>query len=359
MRIDVLAWRDLDDPDAGGSEQWVHENACRWAAAGHDVHAWAAGPNVTYRRGGYAVHRHGSRTTVFPAVIRHLSRILRDVNTPAGVVVTVQNGVPWLPSWWCPRPAVNVIHHDHHNMWPAVLGPAAPAGQILEHRIGRAGARRAPLVTVSPSSARQLENAGWTVDHTIEPGVRDIFTPGGTKTPHPRLVTVGRLAPVKRHLALIDQIDQCRADHPDLELVIVGGGPEHDRIAAAAATRSSITVTGRIDDRQLVELYRNAWLAVSASAAEGWGLTLTEAAACGTPAVATDIAGHRDSIHHETTGMLAPLDQLGATINTLLRDKDTRQRMGVAAAAYAAELTWDRASGRLLDILETRHAAAA
>ena len=43
----------------------------------------------------------------------------------------------------------------------------------------------------------------------------------------------------------------------------------------------------------------------SASVAEGWGMTITEAAACGTPAVVTDIAGHRDAVVDGVTGVLA------------------------------------------------------
>ncbi len=70
-------------------------------------------------------------------------------------------------------------------------------------------------------------------------------------------------------------------------------------------------MAGRLSHEELVAEYQRAWLVSSASLAEGWGLTLTEAAACGTPAVATDVSGHRSSVIDGVTGVLAPLDQLG------------------------------------------------
>ncbi|MCU1398635.1 MAG: putative glycosyltransferase, partial [Acidimicrobiales bacterium] len=87
--------------------------------------------------------------------------------------------------------------------------------------------------------------------------------------------------------------------------------------------------------------YQQAWVVASASLAEGWGLTLTEAAACGTPAVATDISGHRCSVRDGITGVLAPVDDLGTALADVLLDDPRRQRMGTAALAWARTLTWD------------------
>src|SRR3712207_1280372 len=71
-RVHVLAWRDLDDPDAGGSEVHADELMRRWAAAGLEVtHRTSAaiGQPAEARRNGYRVIRRGSRYSVFPRVI--------------------------------------------------------------------------------------------------------------------------------------------------------------------------------------------------------------------------------------------------------------------------------------------------
>ena len=91
----------------------------------------------------------------------------------------------------------------------------------------------------------------------------------------------------------------------------------------------------------MVADYRRAWLVVSGSLAEGWGLSLTEAAACGTPAVATDIRGHRSSVVDGVTGVLVEPTHLGATIADVLTDDASPGALGGAALARARTLTWD------------------
>ena len=90
------------------------------------------------------------------------------------------------------------------------------------------------------------------------------------------------------------------------------------------------------------------WLVASASLAEGWGLTLTEAAACGTPAVATDINGHRSSVVDGETGVLAPLEHLGDTLADVLIDHTRRDQLAAAALARATTLTWQASATGVL-----------
>jgi glycosyltransferase involved in cell wall biosynthesis len=82
-------------------------------------------------------------------------------------------------------------------------------------------------------------------------------------------------------------------------------------------------------------------LLASASIAEGWGMTITEAAACGTPAVVTDIGGHRDAVVNNVTGVLALPHELGAAIGQVLNDVGFRADLSRGALANAARYTWD------------------
>ena len=177
-----------------------------------------------------------------------------------------------------------------------------------------------------------------------------MFRPGGTRSPSPLVLGVGRLAPVKRQDELIEAAVIARERVPDLQLMIVGDGPLRPALEARVAAHGAqdwITLTGRLTHDELVSEYQRAWLVSSASLAEGWGLTLTEAAACGTPAVATDVSGHRSSVVDGVTGVLAPLDRLGET--------DGRRAAGrhgagtnwrAAGLARAQTLTWDASAQR-------------
>ncbi len=83
-------------------------------------------------------------------------------------------------------------------------------------------------------------------------------------------------------------------------------------------------------------------------------MTLTEAAACSTPAVATDIAGHRDAVVDGETGVLVHDDaELGAALAKVLADGELRARLGRAARRRAEQLTWPRTAAALFSLLDT------
>src|SRR5687767_9226928 len=151
-----------------------------------------------------------------------------------------------------------------------------------------------------------------------------MFTPGGGKAADPLLVGVGRLVPVKRYDQLIRAVAEARRRHPRLSLTIVGEGYERERLDQLILDldlADAISYAGRVPDHELVALYRRAWMVVSASAREGWGMSITEAAACGTPAVATRIVGHADAVIDGTTGVLVDPDDaiaLGGAIADLV-----------------------------------------
>ena len=131
--------------------------------------------------------------------------------------------------------------------------------------------------------------------------------------------------PSKRFDDLIDTMVEVRAAVPDARLVIVGDGYERPSLEARIESHGAsdwIRLAGRVSDEELLSLYRRAWLVASSSVAEGWGMTLTEAAACGTPAVATDIAGHRDSVADGRSGVLcASRRAMVAELTSLLTDR--------------------------------------
>ena len=115
---------------------------------------------------------------------------------------------------------------------------------------------------------------------------------------------------------------------------------------------------GRVSDDELVDALRSAWVIASASSDEGWGLSLTEAAACGTPAVATRIAGHVDSIRDGETGLLVGTDdEMARALEAVLVDSALRARLGDGARRWAETLTWDNAALEVLRaIAEGPHA---
>ena len=125
---------------------------------------------------------------------------------------------------------------------------------------------------------------------------------------------------MKRFPLLVEAVERARLDVPDLQVRIVGEGPvraDLERWIAEHDAAGWVHLLGQLSGEALRDEYRKAWLVGSASLAEGWGLSMTEAAACATPAVATDIRGHRCSVIDGRTGVLVQPDSLGSAIAAL------------------------------------------
>jgi glycosyltransferase involved in cell wall biosynthesis len=354
-RIHVLAWRDLDDVEAGGSEVHIHEIARRWAAAGLEVThrtSWAQGQPTEAVRDGYKIIRRAGRHMVFP---RAAFTELTGRTGPRDVLVEIWNGMPFLSPAWCWGPRVVFLHHIHAEMWKMVLPPSiARFGDILERRIAPPLYRRTPIVTLSESSKREMvDDVGFSDSQVsvVHPGIDPRFSPGAggaaDRSPRPLAVAVGRLAPVKRYDELVRAAAVARRQVPDLELHIVGEGYERPLIESTIEEVDGtdwVTLRGHVADDELIDLYRRAWIVTSASAREGWGMTLTEAAACGTPAVATRIAGHEDAVVDQVSGVLTGPDaeSLGAAMAEVLGDGHRLDQLRKGALARAGSLTWDQ-----------------
>ena len=159
------------------------------------------------------------------------------------------------------------------------------------------------------------------------------------------MVAVGRLVPVKRFDELLRVLAKVKTDQPDLEAVLIGEGYERAALEALRAELGAddwVHLPGRVPDEELVSWYRKAWVVASTSQREGWGMTLTEAAACGTPAVATDIAGHRDAVVDGESGLLVDdLGQLSVALGRVLGDDVLRSRLSKGALTRARWFSWD------------------
>lgn len=359
LDVHMLAWRDLDDPEAGGSEVHAHNIASIWAQSGLRVTmrtSAAVGLPDRDVRDGYMVSRKAGRYGVF--VRSPLSEISGRLG-PCDALVEIWNGMPFLSPVWWRGPRVIWLHHVHGPMWGMTLpAPLAKFGETIESRIAPRIYRRQPIVTLSESSRAEIvDELGMDPSRVqvISPGIDPYFTPGGEKSPTPLAVAVGRLVPVKDFPRLIRVMELAHREVPDLELVIVGEGYERENLTALIDELGAdgwITLAGRVSDEELRSLYRRSWMAVSASVREGWGMTLTEAAACGTPGVATDIAGHSDAVVADASGLLRSTDaELAAAVVAVATDRALRERLTAGALERASELTWEHAAIANFEVL--------
>jgi glycosyltransferase involved in cell wall biosynthesis len=365
-RIHFVAWRDLDDPEAGGSELHAHKIASHWAAAGLDITfrtSAVPGAPVALNRDGYRVLRQAGRYAVFPGAAWEGMRM---GHRPGDALVEIWNGMPFLSPLWYRGPRIVFLHHVHAEMWGMVLPPTlARLGDMAERRIAPCFYRQSRVVTLSDSSRQEIVDLlGFRPERitVAPPGVDARYTPGGHRSATPLVVAVGRLVPVKRFDVLLRSLAKLKVHHPALQAVIIGEGYERPALEALRKELGAtdwISLPGRVDDAELVSWYRRAWVVASSSQREGWGMTLTEAAACGTPAVATAIAGHSDAVLDGESGFLVDdLEDLSDAIGRVLGDEVLRSRLSKGALARARWFTWDATARRALEALAGEAAPA-
>jgi len=363
LKILFFNWRDITHPQAGGCELHLQEIAKRLVAAGHEVTLFCGtypGCKDGQRIDGIEVVRGGGAFGVYPAAfVKYISSLRKR---RFDVVVDDINGVPFFTPLYVGRPRVAVLHHMVKEIFFRELGrPFGLVGYTAERMIPFLYGRTT-FVTVSESSRREMVEAGLPEKNIsiVHNGIAPMFGPGdGKKNPAPCMVYLGRLKAYKRLDRLILAMKEVRREIPDAELLIAGSGDVEDELKRQSkelGLGSAVKFHGFIDEREKLRLLRSAWLFVTPSQKEGWGLTVIEANACGTPAIAYDVPGLRDSIRDGYNGILVKkYDEasLARAIIRLLKDDDRRAELCRAALSWAERFSWDKSAEKFERILRS------
>ena len=202
--------------------------------------------------------------------------------------------------------------------------------------------RKNLFLTVSDSTAENLQRmrVGRDRIRQICNGVEEP-DPSAPRSRDPLFLAFGRLADYKRLDLLLRLWDRVRHVVGG-KLVIAGDGPERPRLEALAGP--GVVFTGRVSDQEKHRLMCSAWLFLHPALIEGWGIVVAEAAIRGTPAVAFDVPGLRDSVVHGQTGMLVQTEgQFASAWASLAIDQRRREQLGRAARTRALQLHWSAA----------------
>ncbi len=363
MKILIFSWKDLRHPWAGGSEVNMHEQARRWVERGHEVTIYTSRPKGTPRRDnidGVEILRAGSHVTSFLlAPIYYLGGLRHR----ADVILDIINGIPFSSPLFSRKPVVGLVHHVHRDMFIPELGQVlGRLGRFIERYLVPLIYMRSPMVCVSNSTASEIRNKLFLGRHM---DLRVVFNgidcsqyapDGSDRFERPTVLYLGRLKPYKQLPRLIRIMMEVRKRVPEVELLVAGAG---EAILEAQAEVQALDADGfirflwEVDEKEKVELYRWSWVTATASTIEGWGLTVIEANACGTPAVAFNVPGLNESIISGKTGLLSESDEEFAEhLVKVLTDSELRQRLARQALEWSNNFSWQVTAEQTLGILE-------
>lgn len=356
MNILLANWQDLENPHAGGAEMHLFEIFARLAAGRHRVHlvcsGWPGGASSATVRG-ISVERHGGRHSFAAlgrtAVRRALGRDRWDI------VVEDINKLPLYLASMTTLPFCAIIPHLFGTTaFQEAPWPMAATVALAEQPIPRLY-RRAGFHAISESTRDDLVARGVPAERVrvIHPGIdAESYAPGSglDRTDPPTFLYVGRLKRYKGVDVAIRALALARQERPELSLDIAGTGDDAPRlreVAASLGQSGSVRFLGFVSEARKRELFRAAWANLFPSPKEGWGLTVMEAAACGTPSLASDSPGLRDSVRQGETGFLVPHGDAGALARRMLElavDPALVASLGTAARRHALGWSWDDAA---------------
>ncbi|MEK7532808.1 MAG: glycosyltransferase, partial [Patescibacteria group bacterium] len=361
LRILVFNWRDTKHKWSGGAEVYIHELARRWVAMGHKVTVFCGNDQDSRRYetiSGVWVIRRGGFYTVYIWAFLYYMRHLRG---KYDIIIDSENGLPFFTPLYAREKVYLLIHHVHQEVFRKTLKPPFSwLAQALERRVMPIVYRNTEVITVSPSSKSAiLENCLTKKDpHVIYNGVDLDLCKPGRKSQHPTVLYLGRLTTAKSLYVLIEAAKKIRKWVPQVTITIAGDGPDRERLKKLTqklGVDEFVIFVGKVTETVKVSLYQRTWIFVNPSLIEGWGITTIEANACGTPVVASNVAGLRDAVHNPYSGLLIPygnVDEFASNITKLLIETKTRQLMSNESIEWAKKFDWDKSANKSIEIFQ-------
>lgn len=344
MRILWLNHRAFDDPRAGGAERTIFEVSRRLVKWGHSVSLLSAG----HREGhtGKLVDGVVVRCVGGPLALHAASALYANEHYDL-VVEDLAHVVPWFTPWLSDSRGTAFFRHLHARTLGGQVPPLAAALLTRLERNYPKVYRDWPIVTESRQGIRDLIELGFPPSqcHRIPPGVDTSRFKPGARTSVPLLVYFGGLRNYKRpgHALLVARELQSRSI--PFHLAILGRGPllpELKALAGDLGIETAVSFPGRLTTDELSSLLGTAWINLHFSVAEGWCLSVMEAAAAGVPTVAYEVPGISESVVPGTSGLLAKDGDIGDLTNRVTEILHSPQHWWASSRRVVESRGWDR-----------------
>lgn len=368
MKILVLSWRGPGHPNAGGAEVSTHEHAKGWVKAGHSVTLF-----TSYYRGakkeetidGVKIKRCGRQ--VFGVQWQAFKWYLLESHGQFDLVIDQFHGIPFFTPIYVRVKKLGFIHEVAKEVWklnpwpkPIFFIPAI-LGTLIEPLIFKFLYWKIPFMTVSNSTKQDLMS--WGIAKTDITIVHNGVNLPNIKIPRKEtkstLIYLGAISKdkgIEEALRVFSLLNR----KGDFQFWIVGkSDPAYleflKNLTKNLGIEKKTKFWGYVPDDKKYELLGKSHILVNPSVREGWGLVVIEAAQMGTPTVAYDVPGLRDSIVNGKTGVLDKKhkpESMAETILDLLKNVGRYQKMKDEAIKWSKNFSWEKSSLQSLSLIE-------
>src|SRR6266568_3047987 len=361
MRILIFNWRDIKHRYSGGAEVYIHELSKRWVANGSTVTLFCGNDNTqpNYEKiDGIEIYRRGGTYTVYIfAFIFYLLKFRGKYD----VIVDCENGIPFFTPLYAKEQVILLIHHVHQEIFHSFLiFPFNFLAELLEGKLMPLVYQNKNVVTVSASSQKDIIKLGFTKEKNIQiipNGVASSLFVEYPKTDHPSFIYLGRLKEYKNIDVALKAFAKVVAIKKNATFSVVGSGESYYRLQKLVAElhiEKVVTFYGRVSEEEKAKLLAKSWAAIQPSQIEGWGITVIEANAAGTPVIASQVNGLIDSIVDGKTGLLVDqgnVRQFALAMRILTRNESLRVNLSQEALIWAKNFDWNKSAEMFYNLI--------
>jgi glycosyltransferase involved in cell wall biosynthesis len=369
MKILIFSWRGPRHPQAGGAEIVVHEHAKAWVKAGHKVTLFTSSFNNAIDEGlidGVKIIRQGNQSLQvhINAFIWYLFKRKEKFD----LIIDNFHGIPFFTPLYTKTKKLAFIHEVAREVWamnpwpkPFNLIPTLVGG-IAEPFIFKFFYKKVPFLTVSNSTKTELKEIGIPEKNitVINNGVVIEKVKNIKKEKVKTVIFLGALTKDKGIENALEVFKMIFREENNCNFWVVGKGEKEYtkkliNYANKNGLKNKIRFWGFVDNKKKFELLKRAHVLLNTSVREGWGLVVIEAAAMGTPTIAFDVPGLRDSIINDKTGIIiannSPTSMAKSVID-LLNNKMQYKKLSKNAIDRSKEFSWNKSTSNSLKLIE-------
>ena len=350
-----VAHRDPLNPKAGGAERTIQEVCSRLVKRGNSITLLSGGfkgckPVDDLK--GIRIYRYGGPVGPHFALPVFLLKNNYDV-----VVNDLGHAVPWLSSTILGKKNITFFRHLHARSLPGQVSPLIARLLTAIEKCYFIIHFNSIFVTESSTAKSDLSTLGIRENRifTIPPGVDGKLFAPGPKTTYPSIIYFGGMRKYKRPQECIFLMQNIVEKLPNIKLFIVGSGPEESNLrnlTRVLKLEAFINFMGKATDEDLSKIVSSSWLNIHSSVTEGWGLSILEASASGTPTVAYRVPGVEDVIEHGVNGLKVSNGDRASLVEASLSILYHPERWWRSTMEVAKKYSWEETVQRWEQMLE-------
>ncbi len=359
MNILILNWKDIKNPEVGGAEVIAFEFAQRLVREGHHVTFFTRTfPHCRQKEliNGVTVIRRGGRLSVY----LHAFLFYRSSHGKFDRVIDMVNTICWQTPLYVPKEKriayVNQLAKEVFFFeLPFPLSLIAYYIERFEYILYKS----TQFACYSQSTKEDLIAFGIPSKniHVFPLGVdhKRYIPQKNMKSKYPLFIFVARLVKMKRADLCIEAVSKIIQEYPSIKLYIIGNGEEERSLIYLVKRKKIennihfITKNNFFFDKKKGDIkvlfMQKAWALLLPSVKEGWGMVVTEAGACGTPSIVSNVTGLRDSVIHNKTGVVLSAnptaDELAEELLRFIKNRKIRTKLSREAIHFAKKLNWE------------------